>query len=265
MKKCLFWLFFVLLIILTSCSNVSKNNIAADDSDVAVVSGEPDNIGGGSSGECPVHGSGTYHSIPGSLLEAVSEEDFGTWLASLPDDYNVNGCNSACNVVSFIEHFGFSDQELEEAAYGAEYYSSPWWDIEALLARDYDKFEKSGRLENYDYDECNKRSSEFAIKIHLLDYLRDSKNAEWVELYNTLTDGGKFYKVYEWSFAELVYHTGITQNVLEELVEEQSYNEFLDTPVLVYEYDFSPIYEGDGLREEIKTMHPVQVDELLRQ
>ena len=223
------------------------------------------NIGGGEEGVCPVHDQGTYHSIPGELIEKVGEENFTNWLESLPADYDEEGCNSACNIVRFLQDFNFSLEEIRDLAFGEEYYSEFGnANIEALIKGDFDEFEKSFRIENYDVDRAEKVSSEWVIKLNLLKYLENSGDPALLGIFNEITSNGEKYKIASWSIAEIVYETGITQDVLEDIWHDVQYNEFLNVAVNTFDYDFSIIYEGDGLHKEIEELYPVQVDELLR-
>jgi len=220
-------------------------------------------MGGGEEGVCPLHDINAYHSIPGSLIDKVGEENFQAWLDSLPDDYDKDGCTDACNIVDFLIYFNFTPEEIEEFVYKEEYYSLPG-DIDALLRGDYESFEKSFRIGNYSEKFAEQLSSERALKIFILEYLRDSGNQEWIDLYNELTQNGKRYDVDTWSIPEIVYKTDLTQAELEAILEDLQYNEFLNCSVNTFNYDFSPIYSEEGLHKEIDELYPVLVDKLLR-
>ncbi len=221
------------------------------------------NTGGGEEGECKIHVESLYHTIPYTLIDKVGNDRFREWIASLPDDYNENGCTDPFSLVRFLRDFNFTPEEITEFVYGPNYYNL-YGDIESLCAGDFDKYEESVKRTNYDADDAQRLSSEQSIKIRILLYLKDSGNDEWVELYNTITKDGQFSYTHTWSIPEIVYKPGITQDVLEDALHKIHYNEFLNCTIPTFDYDFSLIYEGDGLYSEIEELRPVQVDELLR-
>ncbi|MBQ7501014.1 MAG: hypothetical protein IJT91_08980, partial [Clostridia bacterium] len=81
------------------------------------------NIGGGEEGVCPVHDTEPYHAISGLLIDMVGGERFEEWLESLPEEYDDNGCTDPVNIVSFIQYFKLTDEQICDFAYGPDYYN----------------------------------------------------------------------------------------------------------------------------------------------
>ena len=226
------------------------------------ISDQPSGISGGEEGICQVHVQKSYHTIPYSLISKVGNDRFNEWIASLPDNYNENGCTAPCSLVIFVQDFNFTSEQIAEFAYGADYYGL-YGDVKSLCSGDFDRFEESSKLINYDEDYAQRLSSEHNIKVRILNYLKDSGNIEWIDLYNSITKNGQFNYTHTWSIPEIVYKTGISQDVLEDAWHKIQYNEFLNCQVETFDYDFSLIYKND-FNKEIADLYPIQVDELLR-
>ena len=187
----------------------------------------------------------SYHTYPGTLVQIVGEEEFRAWIDPIEKNWEyIPYTETECpfpnsNIVEFIKHFGITDEQLIYA-YNDDFYHLQW-DMEALLAEDYEAFEQHA-IELRASKEYRKLWEEQSLKYSIFDKLKLLKDDASVKYYNSITDNGKRHPVSEVTILELVENSSLTREDIQK---------YFNKDENMFEYDLSLLFEN---REEYKRM-----------
>ncbi len=193
---------------------------------------------------CMLH-EDSYHTYPEALVRIVGEEAFRAWIDPIEDNWEyIPYTETECpfpnaSIVDFIKKFGITDEQLMDAYNDDPYHLQ--WDMEALLAEDYEAFEQHA-IEIRASKEYRKLWEEQSLKYSIFDKLKLLKDDASVEYYNSITDNGKRHPVSEVTILELVENSSLTREDIQK---------YFNKDENMFEYDLSLLFEN---REEYKRM-----------
>ncbi len=207
-------------------------------------------IGGGSEFECPLHGLGTYTAIPMELVNYVGQENFDIWAEPLRavdyDNQRTDGCICIGTLPDFIEHFDIPNDVIIDYYYNKGGYYTDDWDLDIILAHDWDAFDEYAQAHQGFDEEMMKRENERRFKRELLNSIENSTDEEIKAYWNELTENGTKKNYAKWSIADFVDKTGIDIMSLTSILASVSVNSFTGESHQMFEYDFSSLYEPEG-------------------
>lgn len=247
-----------------------------DTSDTSIDTPNVDHgaIGGGTPHECPLHGlPGEYVTIPGRFNVYVGQLYTNSWsyMKSMKADADPehpyqreNGCTCKWTFADFMEDFFVPDRVIIDDYYNAGGYYTHEWDLDMILARDWEAFDEYCRTPRgySNSEEMERRQNESNFKSDLLDHLRNSSDEKLQACWNELSSNGKNYNPGRWSIAEYVDMTGMDLETLNSIFTASTYGE-----TFVFEYDFSLLYDEESMAyflENPDGLYPIQIDMLLR-
>ena len=201
-----------------SANNITEPNITEEITDVPATNNEdPDPIGGGDV-LCPIH-TYYYHAFPSIITNYIGQEEFRKWVDPTALVRDKNGCYPEGDILKCVEHFNIPDEVIIEA-YQNDFYNCDW-DMESLLARDAESFDKISR-ESRSNPEYNiyrtKLYNERDLKERLFDILKTKTDAKTIEYYNRISDNGTKIPWCEVSIIDIVINTSITKNEFAEVL-----------------------------------------------
>lgn len=205
-------------------------------------------IGGGDI-ECPLHGIGTYVGIPGDLIDYVGMETFLAWSEpQYSNNTQIRNDNCSCIVTfpNFVEHFDIPDEVIVDYYYNKGGYYSFDWDLDIILAHDWEAFDEYAQAHQGFDEEMMKRENERRFKRELLNSIENSTDEEIKAYWNELTENGTRYSYGTWSISDFVDKTGIDIMSLTSILASVSVNSFTGESHQMFEYDFSSLYEPEG-------------------
>ena len=264
------------LYVLNSCNDKeisselqSENNVTDDINPIvendSVDLSEPE-IGGGETGFCPLHELSSYVRFPGYLIEYVGEDEFYAWVESEEKAFKNptdEGCTCDITLPKFIDHFKIPNDVLEEYYYSVGYYIYDW-DMEMILAHDWEAFDLYCRNISESETEMSKRVTEYNIKTSLLNRIKDSKDTEIQAQWNELTENGTKTHPGCWTIADYVKITGIPKEELEKVISNHATDPRDGAKIDIYNYNVDLLYSDvEVLNADDTELHPVQIDALL--
>lgn len=192
----------------------------------------------GGSNPCAVHNHIKYHSFPSCIVEHVGQDAFNEWLSSL-EEPEITDPSTQCvspdfSIYNFVKYFNIPREDLEQIYFSntdAYYYAV--WNIDLIYSGTEKEYDEYFTLPN-DLDIVStRRGFVRTIKFNI----KREYAEQWEAAY------GKPIVVPNISIHELAYRFGITEAELRELSQVGS--DYIKAG-LVYDYDYSAIYNEDG-------------------
>lgn len=240
-------LLILILSLLASCSDATSSDTVTNTAEsTEAPSGEAtenteiadENAGIGGTQFCRIHHI-DFHSTPLNVINYIGRERFDEWCIPNSVPAEVADLNSEClypnyHIYSLVKYFDISREELEELYFGSigAYYHSVW-NIELIYSGTAEEYAKYF-LDRPELTEvATRRGFVRTIKLNI----RREYAEQWEAAY------GKSIVVPNISIHELAYRFGITEAELRELSQVGS--DYIKAG-LVYDYDYSAIYNEDG-------------------